>query len=652
MSVFSRTEKIGSGVLDHAFHRIFLASIHTQPAFALGAPGLLVLLTPPAQSAEDFEPSATVYLNENLEASSSLTSGYLLVAAKDKPERIKASFQSACFPKRRAIVISETPILPTEILVAADATVQMESVTPADLREACRTALDLSITTGQASRLLTYPRDIMVSALRRDRPISDSLQRLKRFAPETTRVVPSIESSPRLDELHGYGEAKQWGLQLADDLKRWKRGSLKWSDVDRGLLVSGPPGVGKTVFAKALAATCEVNFVATSLSQWQAKGSLNDLLKAMRSDFQAAANEAPSIIFIDELDSVGSREAFSGDYANYSVQVVNALLECLDGAASRDGVVVVGATNHPDKIDPAVLRPGRLDRHVAIKLPSEEDRLAILRQLLGRDLTFDIRELGPQTEGMAGADLAQLVRDGKKNARREARALKLTDLSATLPEMLHVVGEYRRCVAIHEAGHTIVGTVIDYGKFLGAFIRNQLNPRFRTQSAGSAVFERPMNLFGNAQQYRDEICILLSGMAAERLVLGSHGHGSGAGRDSDLAAATDLALLMETKLGMGNRLLQLGTGTAWDAIGNQQVPWLVDRVDSILSEEMKRSEEILREQKTLLLKVVNDLYEHGCMSPARLDELRRETSNLKRPNIYPSTRKSRTTRSTKQEIRS
>lgn len=652
MSAFSRTEKIGSGVLDHAFHRIFLAAIRTQPAFALGAPGLLVLLTPPEQSAEDFEVSATIYLNEDLEASSSLTSGYLLVAAKDKPERIKASFQSACFPKRRAIVISETPILPTEILVAADATVQMEPVTPADLREACRTALDLSITTGQASRLLTYPRDIMVSALRRDRPISDSFRRLKKFASETNPVAPSIESSPRLDELYGYGEAKQWGLQLAKDLKLWGSGELGWSDVDRGLLLSGPPGVGKTVFAKALAATCGVHFVATSLGQWQATGSLNDLLKAMRADFAAAVKQAPSIIFIDELDSIGNRETFSGDYANYSIQVVNGLLECLDGASSRDGVVVIGATNHPDKIDPAIRRPGRLDRHLVIKLPNEEDRLAILGQLLGRDLAFDIRKLGPPTEGMAGADLAQLVRDSKRVARRAGRVFELSDLLANLPQMLQVTGHYRRSVAVHEAGHTVVGSVIAYGTFLGAVIRGQLNPRFGTQSAGSAVFERPTNLFGNAQQYRDEICILLSGMAAERLVLGSHGHGSGAGPDSDLAAATDLALRMETKLGMGDRLLQLGAGTAWDFIGNQQVPWLVDRVDSILSEEMKRSEEILRDQEPLLLKVVTDLHEHGHISPARLDELRRDTGNLKQPNDYPPTRKSRTSCSNTQEVRS
>jgi len=376
MSAFSKKGKIALGVLEHALHRVFLASIRTQPAFASGAPGLLVLLTPPEQSAHDFRNSAAVYLTEELDP---VTFEYLLVAAKDTSEKVKTSFVNECISKTRAIVISETPNLPPEVLVAADAVLQMDSVSPADLREACRTALDLSISLDQAAKLLSYPREIMISALRRDRPPSESLRRLKKFSSKAAYATSRTEHSPRLDELHGYGEAKEWGLQLASDLKQWKAGSLKWSDVDRGLLVSGPPGVGKTIFAKALAATCDVNFVATSLSQWQAKGSLNDLLKAMRSDFQAAEKEAPSIIFIDELDSVGSRDAFSGDYANYSVQVVNALLECLDGAASRDGVVVVGATNNPDKIDPALLRPGRLDRHMAIKLPSVEDRLAILR---------------------------------------------------------------------------------------------------------------------------------------------------------------------------------------------------------------------------------------------------------------------------------
>jgi cell division protease FtsH len=650
MSAFSKKERIGSGVLDHALHRVFLASIYTQPAFASGAPGVLVLLTPPEQSAHDFGNSAAVYLTDELDRPSSVTFDYLLVAAKDTPEKIKTSFAAECIPKTRAIVISETPNLPPEVLVAADAVVQMESVSPTDLREACRTALELSISLRQATKLLSYPREIMVNALRRDRPPSESLRRLKKFASKAALATSSAEHSPRLDDLHGYGEAKQWGLQLASDLKRWKSGTLRWADIDRGLLLSGPPGVGKTIFAKALAATCEVSFLATSLSQWQAKGSLNDLLKAMRSDFDAAVKQAPSVIFIDELDSVGNRETFSGEYASYSIQVVNALLECLDGTTIRDGVVVVGATNHPDKIDPAILRPGRLDRHVAIRLPNEEDRLAILAQLLGPELAFGIRDFGPSTEGMAGADLAQLVRDSKRTARREGRALKASDLSAKLPQMLHVTGDYRRSVAVHEAGHVIVGAVIGFGMFFGAIIRNQLNPRFGTQSAGSAAFERPKNLFGNEQQYRDEICILLAGMAAERVMLGTHGHGSGAGQGSDLAVATDLALQMVTKLGMGGRLLQLGTGSGWDAIGPQQVPWLVDRADLILAEEMRRSEEIIRDQKPLLLKVVSELHENGQISPAKLEELQREVDVSGRPNN--SSTVPHTTQSVEQEIRS
>jgi cell division protease FtsH len=650
MSAFSKNEGIGSGVLDHALHLVFLASIRNQASFALGAPGLLVLLTPPEQTVFDFATSAAVYLADGLDQPT--TFGYLLVAAKDRPEKIKASFATQCFSKTRSIVISERPDLPAEIMVAADAIVQIKPISPADLRNACHTALELSISLDQAAKLLTYPQEIMANALRRDRSPSESLRRLKKFASKAALATSNPEHSPRLDELHGYGEAKQWGLQLASDLKRWKSGTLKWADVDRGLLLSGPPGVGKTIFAKALAATCEVNFVATSLSQWQAKGSLNDLLKAMRSDFDAAVKQAPSVIFIDELDSVGSRETFSGDYASYSIQVVNALLECLDGTSIRDGVVVVGATNHPDKIDAAILRPGRLDRHVVIRLPSEEDRLAILAQLLGPEVAFGIRDFGPSTEGMAGADLAQLVRDSKRIARREGRALEASDLSANLPQMLHVTGDYRRSVAIHEAGHVIVGAVIGFGMFFGAIIRNQLNPRFATQSAGSAAFERPKNLFGNEQQYRDEICVLLAGMAAERVVLGTHGHGSGAGQGSDLAAATDLALQMVSKLGMGGRLLQLGTGTGWDAIGTQQVPWLVDRADLILAEEMRRSEEIIRDQKPLLLKVVSELHDNSQISPAKLKELQREVSIAKSPNDNDAARKPRRSRSIKQEIRS
>ncbi|WP_245494491.1 ATP-binding protein [Rhizobium ruizarguesonis] len=123
-------------------------------------------------------------------------------------------------------------------------------------------------------------------------------------------------SGPRLEELEGYGDARDWGLALADDIRGWQRNEIRWSEVDRGILLSGPPGSGKTLFASALARTCGIEIVATSVSRWQSAGHLGDMLRAMRMSFQEAAAKRPCVLFLDELDSIGDRAAFRGDHVH------------------------------------------------------------------------------------------------------------------------------------------------------------------------------------------------------------------------------------------------------------------------------------------------------------------------------------------------
>ena len=175
---------------------------------------------------------------------------------------------------------------------------------------------------------------------------------------------------PRLRDLCGYGAAKDWGLQLAEDFQAYADGDIEWDDMDRGILLSGPPGCGKTYFANALAEECGVGLILMSYSEMESKtGSGNLIAKAIKKLFDDARNKAPCIVFIDEIDSIHSRSDRDHNSSWFTV-VVNALLAELDGATPRPGVVVVGATNFPDRIDPALRRPGRLDRHVEIPRPS------------------------------------------------------------------------------------------------------------------------------------------------------------------------------------------------------------------------------------------------------------------------------------------
>ena len=360
---------------------------------------------------------------------------------------------------------------------------------------------------------------------------------------EILRPVP-----PRLEDLCGMTDARLWGEALARDLQHYIARRIPWSQVPRGVLVHGRPGTGKTIFAKALAATCNVPLLATSYSVWQRRndGHLGDVLRAMNDDFKLAKKHAPCILFIDEIEGVGSRE-MGGNNQRWYTNVITALNEQLDGIIAREGVVVIAATNYPDRVDPALLRPGRLDARIAIPMPSSEELRGIARFHLGKDLPgADLGGLALVLVGSTGADVEKIVRDARQKARQLDRKLLLDDLFAmTGKDITKIDPAYLRVIAIHEAGHAVAAVVLEVSRNIGISL-------FQRGESSATTFLEPKAEAVTRKVVERRIAVALAGRAAERVILGVVTAGGGGSDTSDLAMANALAFSAVARWGLSD----------------------------------------------------------------------------------------------------
>ncbi|WP_147180522.1 MULTISPECIES: AAA family ATPase [Alphaproteobacteria] len=517
--------------------------------------------------------------------------------------------------KQTIIFFRSEEAIPEDLRFALDIVVKIEPPDIRQVRGVVRWGYKTTVTDDQAEALINCDWRRLKLAMTWGRPMPRVLAIVEKMV---RADAPSVTSAPsktgeiladiRLEDMEGYGDAKVWGLDLARDLDDWRSGKITWDDVDKGVLLSGPPGTGKTIFAKALAATCNAGLVVTSYAKWQARGYLNDFLKAMQRSFQEAKKNAPCILFIDEIDAFGSRDSGSTQNESYDTKTINGLLEQLDGLEGREGVIVVAATNNPHKIDAAILRSGRLDQQVKIPLPDLKARTAIFRMHMRGALDEGrCKSFAELSEGVSGADIQKIVRNAHRRARRLRRPVELADVLLHLPIPAQIPPETLRINAVHEIGHAVVGVVLGM-ELVSVEISSRILLTTQNQPVGKATFGRRPWARRTKAHYLDAIAMGLGGMAAEQLLLGCHDDGVAGGLGSDLYDATRTAILLDRSFGMGDGLASLGDISEAPMIDVSRMDRSVlARVDKVLNEQLLRATEILERHRPACERLVDAL---------------------------------------------
>lgn len=417
-----------------------------------------------------------------------------------------------------------------------------------------------------------------------------------------------------LADLHGQPLVRAELEGLVTDVEAWRAERLDWSDVTSSFLLTGPPGTGKTMAATALAGSANVHCVSTSYGACQAAGHLGDYLKAMKACVDEAIERAPSIFFLDEINSYPRRDGDDRHGSRYNANVVNALLTDLTRLANVPGVIVIGATNHPERVDPAIVRSGRFDRHLRLDLPDRAGVATILKGQLGPDcVAFDVRGTVDQLLGCTGADIAALVRLARGFARRNSRQVNAIDLDQAVDQIApRPTGTSDWETAVHEAGHIAVSAVLDLAPPRSARL---------TVQGGEVSVDLPDRLTRDALDRR--MAAVMGGRAAEELILGNIGHASGIGSQSDLGVATNIGLKIETEYGLGEGLIYAPI----PADDRTRLPeGLRRRIERHLSTAMRRASDIVAGQEVAVRQIADALLCERELDAGRIADL---TQNLR-----------------------
>jgi cell division protease FtsH len=410
-------------------------------------------------------------------------------------------------------------------------------------------------------------------------------------------------------DVAGYEGAKREVAEVVDFLKHPDRYLRAGAVGPKGVLMVGPPGTGKTLMARAVAGEAGVPFISVTGSSF-VEMFVGVGAARVRDLFEGARKRAPSIVFIDEIDAIGGRRGGQVVSNDERDQTLNQLLAELDGFDPATGVVLIAATNRPEILDPALLRPGRFDRQVVIPLPAQRERREILAahigaKVLGPDVDLDVVARG--TPGFSGADLANLINEAAIFAvRAERQVIEAADFSAARDRILlghrdssnALLPAEKHAVAVHESGHALVAALSDHGDPVA---KVTILPAGQALGVTQQLPVDERHLYSEGY-LKDSLAIRMGGRAAERIVLGELSTGAA----NDLAGATSLATRMVREFGMSATLGPVGFGSdratylGGDETGNR--PY-AEETQRVIDREVA---ELLRQAEQCAIKVLTD----------------------------------------------
>jgi cell division protease FtsH len=456
------------------------------------------------------------------------------------------------------------------------------------------------------------------------------------FARSRGKIYAEDDVKVTFADVAGVDEAEEELKEIVEFLRTPKKYTSLGGRIPKGVLLVGPPGTGKTLLARAVAGEAHVPFFSLSGSEF-VEMFVGVGAARVRDLFQQAEAKAPCIVFIDELDALGKVRVQSplGSHEERE-QTLNQLLAEMDGFDSRKGVIIMGATNRPEVLDPALLRPGRFDRQVLVDKPDVRGREAILRihaRVVKTAPEVDLRVVAARTAGFAGADLANLVNEAALLAARKNKpSVEMKDFDEAIDRMIaglekkRVMSDREReIIAYHESGHAIVATVLP-----GLDPVHKISIVQRGFGALGYTMQLPLEdrYLMTRRDLHSQLAVLLAGRTAEEIALDEISTGA----QNDLQRATDIARSMVTEFGMSesvgavsfdahsrNRFLDVPMGNERGPYGEETAREIDAEVRRIVSEAHLRARNVLAERRDLLERVARTLLEKEVIEG---DELR------------------------------